>query len=112
MARNLRNDIVNHLIKKGNYEPEVDDYLIDLIIKNLEYAKQMTDSIDRDGLIVSLPNGNGVVSTRINPALNIYESCLRNIHQCSVKLGISRNDRIKLKLLEEKKSDEFDNDFN
>ena len=79
---------------------------------DLEYAKQMTDSIDNDGLIVSLPNGNGVISTRINPALTIYESCLRNIHQCSAKLGISRNDRIKLKLLEEKKSDEFDNDFN
>ena len=111
MARNLRNDIVTHLIKKGNYESEVDDYLIDIIIENLKYTNDAKQSITDLGLIVNIPNGNGIITTKENPAFGTYEKCLHNIHQCSAKLGISRNDRIKLKLLEEKKADEFDNDF-
>jgi P27 family predicted phage terminase small subunit len=111
MIRNLRNDIIAHLQKKGNYEPEVDDYQIDILIENIEYATLMKENLKENGIIVDIPNGNGIITTKENPAYGTYVKCVTHINQSSTKLGISRNDRIKLKLLEEKKEDEFDNDF-
>ena len=111
MTRDLRNDIIAHLKKKGNYEAEVDNYLIDLLLKNIEYAKELEEDIKQKGLIVCIPNGNGIVTTKENPSYGTYCKCIDNIHKCASKLGISRNDRIKLGLLEEKKIDEFDEDF-
>jgi P27 family predicted phage terminase small subunit len=112
MNRDLRNAIVQHLLKKGNYEPTVDDYLIDILIDNIQYAEMAQKDVKDNGLIVTIPNGNGIATTKENPAFGTYEKCLRHIHQASEKLCITRNDRIKLKLLEEKTKDEFDHTFN
>ena len=101
MSRDLRNSIVEHLKKKGNYEPSVDDYLIDVIMDNLDYIIELKTNINLNGLIVKIPNGNGIKTTKENPAFGTYEKCLHNILTCSMKLGINRNDRLKLKLLEE-----------
>ena len=112
MNINLRNDIVEHLKKKkDSYSPDVDDYVIDMLLENLEYAEQMKKDLDQNGCVVSIPNGNGIVTTKMNPSFGVYQMCLRNIHQCAAKLGINRADRLKLKLTEEKTKDDFDNDF-
>jgi P27 family predicted phage terminase small subunit len=101
MTRDLRNAIIKHLIDKGNYDPEVDNYVIDMLLENVKYADQMKEELNANGCVVAIPNGNGIVSNRMNPAFGVYQMCLRNIHQCSSKLGINRNDRLKLKILEE-----------
>lgn len=111
MTRNLKNDIVQHLKKKGNYDPEVDDFVIDILIKNIEYAEELKKDIEANGLIVAIPNGNGIITTKENPAYGTYCKCLSNIHESSAKLGIYRKDRLALKLLDEKKKDDFDADF-
>jgi hypothetical protein len=111
MKRDLKNDIIKHLIKKGNYEPEVDDLVIEILLKNIRYAEQLEVRIEDEGLIVTIPNGNGIATTKENPAYGTYCKALTNIHECSAKLAIYRKDRISLKLLEEKKKDEFDADF-
>jgi P27 family predicted phage terminase small subunit len=112
MKRSLKNDIIQHLTKKGNYETDVDDMVIDILIKNIAYAETLCELLAEQGLQVTILNGNGFETTKENPAFGTYMKCLDSIHTCSAKLGISRKDRIALKLIEEKKSDSFDEDFN
>ena len=110
MAVNLKNQIVEHLKRKGNYE-DVDDMIIDILLTNIDYAEKLKVMIKNDGLQVTIPNGNNFITTKENPAFGTYLKCLDQIHTCSAKLGISRKDRITLKIIEEKAADEFDSDF-
>jgi hypothetical protein len=112
MSTKLKNAIIKHLTKKGNYDAEVDDYLIDILIENIEYAKQMQKLLEGGKIIINIPNGNGIITTKENPAYGTYVKCLTNIQQSAKQLGINRNDRIKLKLLEIKAMDDFDEEFN
>ena len=104
----LKSNIIKHLLDKGNYEAEVDDYLIDTIIENIEYSIILKENLKQNGLIVTIPNGNGIATTKENPAFGTYKKCLDNINQSANRLGINRRDRISLKLLEEKVIDDFD----
>ena len=108
MKSDLRKDIVKHLIDKGNYDPLVDDVNIDLLIQNIKYATEAATILDREGIRLTMPNGNGFDTTKENPAFGTYEKCIHNIHTCASKLGINRRERITLKLLEEKVIDDFD----
>ena len=73
--------------------------------------QQLESYIDATGLIVTMPNGNGIETTKENPAYGTYCKCIDNINHCAAKLGISRRDRISLKLVENKLKDAFDLDF-
>jgi hypothetical protein len=107
----LRENIISHLNAKGNYSPDVDDYEVDRLIANIELSQECLEQIKAFGIAQEYEYKPGHTITRINTLISAYQMFQRNIHQCSAKLGISRNDRIKLKLLEEKQGDEFDNDF-
>jgi len=109
--KKIKENIYEHLEKKGFYERGVDDYLVEILVENLEIAHKLKAQADRDGYIVTIPNGNGIATTKENPALGSYIKILSNIFQCSVKLGITRKDRLTLKIMEEKASDGFDEDF-
>lgn len=111
MNGKLRDDIIQHLTKKGNYDADVDDMVIDILVKNVGYAETLCGILERDGLQVTIPNGNGIETTKENPAFGTYIKCLDSIHTCSAKLGIGRKDRIALKLIEERERDEFDREF-
>ena len=111
MANKLKTNIIEHLKKKGNYEPDVDDYTIDLLLQNIDYAYTLQKIIEKEGLIVTMTNGNGFDTTKENPAFGTYMKCLDSIHQTASKLGIHRKERIALKLFEEKLKDEFGKDF-
>jgi P27 family predicted phage terminase small subunit len=108
MEKSLKDSIVEHLNKKGNYESEVDDYLIDTLIENITYLKAMKQRLDEEGCVIETPNGNGIVTTKMNPAFGIYQMCLRNINQVSSKLGLNRADRLRLKILEDQVNNEFE----
>ena len=112
MSRDLKNDIIKHLQRKGDYDPDVDDYLIDMLLENIEYANQMKLDLETQGCVIEQTSGNGFRTTKMNPSFGVYQMCLRNIQQLAAKLGINRNDRLKLKLVEEKNKDDFDEDFN
>ena len=110
-TQEIRNNLIDHLVKKGNYDPAVDDMQIDILLDNLEFAKTLKEQIKVEGLIVTIPNGNGIATTKQNPAFGTYDRVTSIIFQCCVKLGINRKDRIALKLVEEKNKDSFDEDF-
>lgn len=107
----LKESIIKHLQDKGTYEPDVDNYLIDMLLQDMEFMKEVKKDLDDNGCVIEVQSGNGFMTTRMNPAFNIYQMCLRNIHQTASKLGINRADRLKLKLLDLKLKDEFDKDF-
>lgn len=111
MSRTLKNHIVQHLTKKGNYETDVDDMEIEILLKNIKYAETLCELLETQGLQVTTTNGNGFDTTKENPAFGTYMKALDNIHTACAKLGISRKDRIALKLIEEKREDDFDSDF-
>ena len=48
MAKSIKTNIVEHLKKKGNYDPDVDDYNIDLLLENEvseEHRQKMSNSM-------------------------------------------------------------------
>jgi P27 family predicted phage terminase small subunit len=106
--RKLRNDIIKHLKAKGQYDPDVDDYMIDMLIENIEFMVIAKKDILENGLIQRVTGRNNAMYTKTNPSLNCYQMSMRNIHQCSAKLGINRKDRLMLKLVQEKEQDELD----
>ena len=105
---NLRDKIIEHLTLKGSYDEKVDDYVIDILIDNIAYAKSAKEDIKERGLLVEMTNGNGFITRKENPSFSTYRKALDNIHMASQKLGISRADRLRLKIVEAKIQDEFD----
>ncbi len=112
MNAGLRNNIVSHLKKKGNYEPDVDDYVIDELISNIELSKECLNQIKEEGVVQHYITTSGSEMSKMNPLVGIYQMFQRNIQQLAAKLGINRKDRLMLKLIQEKEKDDFDADFN
>lgn len=107
----LREDIISHLKAKGNYSPEVDDSEIDRLIDNMKLYNYCLKELSSSGVSEQYEYKPGHTVTRINPLVDALQKFQANINKSTSKLGISRNDRIKLKLLEEKQGDDFDRDF-
>ena len=103
-TKKLRDSIKNHLVKKGNYEPDIDDYNIDILIDNLEFAALAKRDLDTNGLIVTIPNGNGIATTKQNPALGAYHMSIKLVKDSAHTLSINRQDRLKLKIEEANKA--------
>jgi P27 family predicted phage terminase small subunit len=104
----IRSKVVEHLKAKGNFE-DVDDYNIDLLIDNLYFMNLMKQQVVEEGCVIDVTTGNGFTTRKLNPAFTAYQMSLRNVHQIASKLGISRRDRIALKLVQEKETkDELD----
>lgn len=105
----LKANIIAHLEQKGNYSEEVDLYLVNELLLNIDLSNQCLERINLpDGVIQEYEYKPGHTVSRINPAVNAYQMFQRNIGQLSTKLGINRNDRIKMKLIEQKIQDDFD----
>ena len=104
--------IVNHLKAKGTYDPEIDDEMIDDLLENIEMSRKIMRKIKNDGVITTYITTSGSEMSKMNPLVGIYQMFQRNSHQLSSKLGICRGDRLKLKLIEVKKLDEFDDLMN
>lgn len=103
----LRTRIIEHLKKKGTYDPDVDDDMVDDLIANTKFAKQIFTQLLKEGpTIVKVTSHSR--NTIINPLINGYQMMMRNVYQLSTKLGINRNDRLKLKIVEQKEKDELD----
>ena len=97
----LKNAIKKHLSENGNYESDLDDYNIDILIDNLEFAAEAKADMNANGLVVTIPNGNGIPTTKQNPALGAYHQSIKLVREIAHVLGINRQDRIKLKIEEQ-----------
>ena len=104
----LRERIIEHLQKKGTYDPNVDDDMIDDLIANTKFAKKIFKELLKEGAVIEYITTSGSRMTKINPNLNAYQMVMRNVYQLSTKLGINRNERMRLKLIETQQQDELD----
>lgn len=103
----LKNKIIQHLSRRGDYDPNVDEEVIDDLVRNIELAKKAFEYIEENGVMITRTNGIGFTIEIMNPMISGYQMFQRNIHQISAKLGISRKDRLLLKIVEQKKDSEF-----
>jgi P27 family predicted phage terminase small subunit len=100
--------IVEHLKSKGTYDPGVDDEVIDDLIENITLSRKVMKQIKTEGVIQTYITTSGSIMSKMNPLVGIYQMFQRNTHQLSSKLGINRNDRLKLKLIDAQRADELD----
>lgn len=103
----IRSRIIDHLKKKGTYDPGIDDDAVDELIENAVFSRKIFKQLIKEGAVIEYNTTNGSRMTKINPLLNAYQMMMRNVFQMSAKLGINRNDRLKLKIIEKKEQDEF-----
>ncbi len=96
----LRTRIIEHLKVKGTYDENVDDDMVDDLVENTMFTKKIFKQLKSEGAIIEYMTTSGSRMTKINPLLNAYQMMMRNVYQLSAKLGINRNDRLKLKIIE------------
>jgi phage terminase small subunit len=96
--------IISHLKAKGTYDEDVDDEQVEMLLQNLELYKLALQEVKKSGILITLVSGN----KKINPALLAFQMFFRNINLIAGRLGISRLDRVKLKLIQEKTASEFE----
>lgn len=104
----LKARIIEHLETKGNFEKGVDLDMIDDLVDNTKLAKEIFKKLKEEGAVIYYVTTSGSTVSKLNPLLNAYQMTMRNVYQLASKLGINRNDRLKLKLIEKKAQDEFD----
>jgi phage terminase small subunit len=80
---------------------------VDDLIANTKFAHKIFEQLISEGPIVYHQTSNAR-NARLNPLINGYQMMMRNVYQLSAKLGINRNDRLKLKIVEQKEKDELD----
>lgn len=109
----IKKTIVKFLKDRNMYE-DVDTFLIDDLIFNIEIANQCSYDIRNEGR-----NGRLDLLTDItrdpdkeaffqkNRLLDIYTQATKNIKDSYVKLGLTPQERTKLKLIISEASDEF-----
>lgn len=104
----MKDKIIKYLADRFE---ETDMIIIDELVYNLEIIAKCKFEIKKDGIVVTAKSRGGDITTKINPALMAYNAALKNIKELCVKLGITVQDREKLKLVKPKVS-EFDKSFN
>jgi P27 family predicted phage terminase small subunit len=106
--KQLKDDIINLLQEKGNYE-KTDDKLIDELIYNCILSDKAKKEIDKYGLMVNVIRDEKKSPLfQVNQAVGIYHQSLKFITTLFTKLGISPAERKKLRISETKSTDIFD----
>lgn len=104
----LRERLIHHLESSGGFSAEVDTDMVDDLVENIAFTKKIFKQLKEEGAVIEYITTSGSRMTKINPLLNAYQMMMRNVYQLAAKLGINRNDRLKLKLIEKQQLDELD----
>lgn len=107
-----KSTVITHLKKREEYyDSDIDDPKVEELLKNIQLADECLGILLVDGVVSSYEYKPGNSIDRLSPTLIAYQMLRKQIHQISVELGINRNDRIKMKLIEQKIQDDFDESF-
>lgn len=95
----LTNEIKNYLINKGVYE-STDDILIKELVFMIKLADETKNDIINRGTIINVRahTPDKQPYWQPNPSISNYQTSVKSIMSLSAKLGISVQDREKLKL--------------
>lgn len=102
--KKLHKQIVTLLKSKNLYEIS-DDILIDELIFLQSLIVQSKQEIQTHGILVNV-RSDGTPLYQVNQAVSIYRDTLKSLITICTKLGITPQERSKLKLIEKKQ--EFD----
>ena len=94
----MKEQIIEFLKGQNMYEG-VDETIIDELIKNINIASEALDEMGSNYTIESVTAAGS--STKVNPLFTVYNAALKNIQTLSTKLGLTPQDRAKLKLVKE-----------
>lgn len=107
-SEKLRASIEDYLTTRGNTIKDIDEIEIITLIENLELANKALKILKSKGVVVTIPNGNGIATTKQNPALSAYQTSIKMVRESCIRLAISRADRIKLKIEDDAKQNDID----
>lgn len=97
----MKEKIIKFLKGQNMYEG-VDETIIDELIKNINIASEALDEMGSNYTVES--NNAAGSSTKVNPLFTVYNAALKNIQTLSTKLGLTPQDRAKLKIFKEDSS--------
>ena len=75
---------------------KVDGYTIEAAADAIDKMRECRDGIDRDGMIVSAMNGNGIVVDKPNDLIGIYQRYSEIAKKYLVELGLTPSARSKI----------------
>jgi P27 family predicted phage terminase small subunit len=96
---------IKELLKAKNLYEESDDILIDELFTLLGLIQSAKKSIKKDGILVNV-RAEGSPLYQVNQAVSVYRDALKSLVTICTKLGITPQERSKLKLIE--RQDGFD----
>ena len=113
--KDIRESIVTFLQSKGNYQ-DSDSVLIDELLFNIYLIKEAKKDIRERGMILNAArkeNAAGIQTgdDKKNKSLEIYIQANKEVKQLYTQLGISPQERIKLKIELAKEEDLFEKVF-
>lgn len=93
-------DKIRAFLQEQNTYEETDEIIIKELIYNIELAQVCKDEIEVAGTTIESVTAAGS-STKVNPSFTVYNAALKNITLLCTKLGITPQDRAKLKIKKE-----------
>ncbi len=102
--KELKQNIIQLMINKGIYE-DVDEFLINQLLFNLHLADDATSDIIQRGVSVNVRSDDTKEPYyQQNPSVSIYQQAIKQVITISTKLGITAQERQKLKLINKKEN--------
>lgn len=75
-TKKLRQSVIDYLESKPDYIAAINEPDVDILIDNLKYSEEAKEEMKK-GMVVTIPNDNGIPTTKLNPALAGYHSCIK-----------------------------------
>jgi len=93
-------EIIKAFLDEQNTYEETDEIVIEELIYNIKLAQVCKEEIEETGTTIESVTAAGS-STKVNPSFTVYNAALKNITLLCTKLGITPQDRAKLKIKKE-----------
>jgi len=95
MAKLTKPKVIKFLKEKGIYN-DIDEFLVDEMLYNLELARQSKADLKKRGIVVAINTEQTLFNT--NPSNNIYQTSIKQALTICRKLGIDFRSRTELKI--------------
>ena len=89
---------IKDFLKSKDMYQSIDDMLISRLEFNINLAEDCENDINENEPVVKTAAGG----VKINPSITVYNAALKNIEVLLTKLGITPQERAKLKITNEK----------
>ena len=108
----LKTGIIKLLEEKGIFEADVDYILISEMLFNVKIMQMAKKDITKNGIEKNVSGKGKEPYFQKNSAIVTYNDALKNYNRIAEKLGLSPQDRARLKITEvEQDNDDYGNEF-